>query len=84
MQFTVLPPKLNNALCIFTKMARPLAQTTSSLKVEVLMYLNNLLIQAMKWSVCKVHRGLTLKQANQMGFLFNLAKSHLTPIQTVS
>ena len=78
-QFRVLPFGLNIAPRIFTKLLQPLHSKLTSLGVHLLMYLDDWLIMAPSRSQCEEMVQTTLRVGEEMGLLFNLPKSHLTP-----
>lgn len=58
-------------------------QALSHRGFKALLYLNDWLIQASDYQQCKAHKDLILHISCKSGFLFNLAKSHLTPTQMI-
>lgn len=78
-QFRVLPFGLNIAPRVFTKVLQPLHTKLTTLGVHVLMYLDDRLIMAPSKQECETMVRTTLRVGEEMGLLFNKAKSHLTP-----
>ena len=78
-QFRVLPFGLNIAPRIFSKMMRPVHITLALKGVNLLMYLDDWLVFAPSAEECSWMVEETLSVGSEMGLLFNLPKSHLTP-----
>lgn len=60
-----------------------LTQALSHWGMEVLIYLDDWLIEALYHLQIRAHRDLTLPFAWERGFLFIHAESHLTPTQMI-
>ena len=82
-QFKVMPFGLNIAPRIFTKILQPIHAKLSSLGVHVLMYLDDWLLMAPSKAECDWMVQTTLRVGEEMGLLFNKAKSHLSPTTTL-
>ena len=83
LQFRVLPFGINLAPRVFTKILRPIHSMLASKGVTLLMYLDDWLVYAPSRSQCEAMVKTTLNVGAQMGLAFNLAKSHLTPTQSI-
>ena len=80
-QFTCLPFSLRSSPRIFTKVLKPLLVYLRALGVQLLVYLDNILIMAATPELCLEHTQLTWQLLTDLGFLGNLKKSVLTPKQ---
>ena len=78
-QFCVLPFGLNIAPRVFSKILQPVHSRLANLGVQIMMYLDDWLIMAPSSQQCEAMVRTTLRVGQEMGLLFNLAKSHLTP-----
>ena len=78
-QFRVLPFGLNIAPRIFSKMMKPVHVALARKGVHLLMYLDDWLVFAPSSEACAWMVEETLSVGAEMGLLFNLPKSHLSP-----
>ena len=78
-QFRVLPFGLNIAPRIFSKMMHPVHVALAQKGVNLLMYLDDWLVFAPSSEECAWMVEETLSVGAEMGLLFNLPKSHLSP-----
>ena len=83
LQFRVMPYGLNVAPRIFTKVTRELAVRLVEAGVSVLLYLDDWLLQADSREEAVFYTDVALRISQEMGFAFNLPKSHLTPTQSI-
>lgn len=77
LQFTAVLFGLNIAPPVLTKIMKPMAHALSHLRIKILMYFDNWVIQAQDCLHCDIHQGPTLSLACKRGLLINLTKSHL-------
>ena len=79
----MLPFGINLAPRVFTKILRPVHSMLAAKGVNLLMYLDDWLVYAPSQHQCETMVQTTLEVGARMGLAFNLAKSQLTPTQSI-
>ena len=78
-QFTVLPFGLCTAPYVFTKLTRPVVQFLCNLGINIVIYLDDMLISAMSQDSLRCHLATVLWLLVSLGFIINVPKSVLGP-----
>ena len=82
-QFKVLPFGLSLAPLIFTKVLKPLLRWARRKGIRISAYLDDLIIAAATKEKSRMATEMVLHKLKSLGFLTKLAKSSLTPSQTL-
>ena len=80
-QFTCLPQGLSPAPRIFTMLMKVVLKFLRKLSVKIAAWIDDFILAASSASLVSSHASLTLKTFEDLGFVPNLEKSHLKPVQ---
>lgn len=80
-QFTCLPQGLSPSPRIFTMLMRVVLRFLRSLSVKIAAWIDDFILAANSASLVSDHASLTLRTFKDLGFLPNIEKSHLKPVQ---
>ena len=80
-QYVCLPQGLTSSPRIFTKVVRAVLTYLRSFAVRIAAWLDDFLISAGSADLASSQASLTVKTFEELGFIPNLAKSHLVPVQ---
>ena len=82
-EFACLPFGLASAPRTFTKIMKPVVATLRNLGIRLIIYLDDLLILADSEQAARLHLATAMNLLESLGFIINLKKSVLTPVQTI-
>ena len=80
-QFTCLPQGLSPSPRIFTMLMRVVLKFLRSLSVKIAAWIDDFILAANSASLVSEHASLTLRTFKDLGFIPNIEKSHLKPVQ---
>ena len=80
-QFTCLPQGLSPAPRIFTMLMKVVLKYLRTLSVKIAAWIDDFILAARSASLVSSHAALTLRTFEELGFVPNLEKSHLIPVQ---
>ena len=80
-QFTCLPQGLSPAPRIFTMLMKVVLKYLRTLAVKIAAWLDDFILAASSASLVSSHATLTLRTFEELGFVPNIEKSHLKPVQ---
>ena len=80
-QFTCLPQGLSSSPRVFTMLMRVVMKFLRSLSVKIAAWIDDFILAAKSASLVSSHASLTLRTFEELGFVPNIGKSHLTPVQ---
>ena len=80
-QFTCLPQGLSSSPRVFTMLMRVVMKFLRSLSVKIAAWIDDFLLAARSAALVSSHASLTLHTFEELGFIPNIEKSHLTPVQ---
>ena len=80
-QFTCLPQGLSPAPRIFTMLMKVVLKFLRTLSVKIAAWIDDFILAASSASLVSSHAALTLRTFEELGFVPNLEKSHLKPVQ---
>ena len=80
-QFTCLPQGLSPAPRIFTMIMKVVLKFLRTLSVKIAAWIDDFILAASSASLVSSHAALTLQTFEDLGFVPNLEKSHLKPVQ---
>ena len=83
-QFTCLPQGLSSSPRVFTMLMRVVLKFLRSLSVKIAAWIDDFIIAAGSASLVSSHASLTINTFKELGFLPNIGKSHLTPVQRLA
>ena len=79
--FAVLPFGLSTACYVFTKLLRPLVKRWRSLGLRVIVYIDDGICAAGSHSKCLEYKELVVSDLGKAGFVLNIPKSQLEPLE---
>ena len=82
-QFTCLPQGLTSAPRIFTKVMKAVLSYLRSFAIKIAAWLDDFLLAAKSAELLKEHSSFTLSTLQELGFVPNLEKSQLVPVQRI-
>ena len=82
-QFTCLPQGLSSAPRIFTKVMRIVMSFLRSRGIRIAAWIDDFFIAASSQFLCQEHTFRTVRTFQELGFLPNVEKSQLTPVQRI-
>ena len=82
-QFTCLPQGLSSAPRIFTKVMRCVLSYLRCRGIRIAAWIDDFLISSSSLSLCREHTSRTIRTFEELGFLPNIGKSQLTPVQRI-
>ena len=82
-QFTCLPQGLTSAPRIFTKVMKAVLSYLRSFAIKIAAWLDDFLLAASSAELLKEHSSFTLSTLQELGFVPNLEKSQLVPVQRI-
>ena len=82
-QFKVLPFGLCTAPYMFTKLTKPLVQFLRKVGIQILVYLNDLLLSMQSKQQLLEHLSTVIWLLTSLGFITNVPKSVLTPSKQI-
>ena len=82
-QFTCLPQGLTSAPRIFTKVMKAVLSYLRSFAIKIAAWLDDFLLAASKADLAKEQSSFTLRTLKELGFVPNLEKSQLVPVQRI-
>ena len=82
-QFTCLPQGLTSAPRIFTKVMKTVLSYLRSFAIKIAAWLDDFLLAAKSADLAKEHTSFTLSTLKELGFVPNLEKSQLVPVQKI-
>ena len=82
-QFTCLPQGLSSAPRIFTKVMRVVLSHLRCRGVRIAAWIDDFLIAARSRELCQEHAFLTVRTFEELGFVPNMEKSQLVPVQKI-
>ena len=80
-QFTCLPQGLSSSPRVFTMLMRVVMRFLRSLSVKIAAWIDDFILAARTAELASSHAALTLRTFEDLGFLPNIGKSQLTPVQ---
>ena len=80
-QFTCMPQGLHSAPRIFTKVMRVVLSFLRGRGIRIAAWIDDFFIASSSHALCREHTFLTFRTFEELGFLPNVAKSHLVPTQ---
>ena len=80
-QFTRLPQGLSSSPRVFTMLMRVVLKFLRSLSVKIAAWIDDFILAASSAELVSDHASLTLNTFKELGFLPNIGKSHLKPVQ---
>ena len=80
-QFTCLPQGLSSSPRVFTMLMRVVMKFLRSLSVKIAAWIDDFILAAKSYELASSHAALTLQTFRELGFIPNIGKSHLTPVQ---
>ena len=81
--FCVLPFGLSTACYVFTKLLRPLVKRWRSMGLRAIVYIDDGICASNSESEAVLARDLVVSDLNKAGFVLNVSKSHLEPVQII-
>lgn len=82
-QFTCLPQGLSSAPRVFTKVMRCVMSFLRSRGIRIAAWIDDFLITSSSSMLCLEHASRTVRTFEELGFLPNVGKSQLTPVQRI-
>ena len=82
-QFTCLPQGLTSSPRIFTKIMRVVLTYFRSFAIKIAAWLDDFLVAASSAALASTQASFITKKLEQLGFVPNLAKSQLVPVQRI-
>ena len=82
-QFTCLPQGLTSSPRIFTKVMKVVLTHLRSLSIKISAWLDDFLLVACSAKLVSEQASITLRTFEELGFVPNLAKSQLVPVQRI-
>ena len=82
-QFTCLPQGLTSAPRIFTKVMKAVLSYLRSFAIKIAAWLDDFLLAASSAELVKEQASFTLRSLKELGFVPNLEKSQLVPVQRI-
>ena len=82
-QFTCLPQGLTSSPRIFTKIMRVVLSYFRSFSIKIAAWLDDFLVAASSASLASSQASFIIEKLEQLGFVPNLAKSQLVPVQRI-
>lgn len=82
-EFACLPFGLASAPRTFTKIMKPVVATLRNLGIRLIIYLDDLLILADSEQTARLHLATAMNLLESLGFIINLKKSVLAPVQRI-
>ena len=82
-QFTCLPQGLTSSPRIFTKVMQVVLTHLRSFSIKIAAWLDDFLLAACSAKLASEQASLTLRTFEELGFVPNLAKSQLVPVQRI-
>ena len=83
-QFTCLPQGLSSSPRVFTMIMRVVLTFLRSRSVKIAAWIDDFLLSAGSAQLASSHASFTIQTFRELGFLPNIAKSQLTPVQRMS
>ena len=83
-QFTCLPQGLSSSPRVFTMLMRVVLKFLRTHSVKIAAWIDDFILAASSASLVSSHASLTLRTFEELGFLPNFGKSHLTPVQRLA
>ena len=80
-QFRALPFGLSSAPYVFTKLLKPVVSTLRKLGIRIILYLDDMLIMSRSKEETRRNLATTVELLIALGFIVNLKKSVLSPVQ---
>ena len=83
-QFTCLPQGLSSSPRVFTMLVRVVLKFLRSHSVKIAAWIDDFILAASSSALVASHASLSIRTFRDLGFLPNIAKSHLTPVQRLN
>ena len=80
--FKVLPFGLFSACYVFTKLLRPLVKRWRGMGIKAIVYIDDGACATASRHKCIEHRDIVVSDLKQAGFVLNIPKCNLDPMQT--
>ena len=83
-QFTCLPQGLSSSPRVFTMLMRVVLTFLRTHSVKIAAWIDDFILAASSPALAASHASFTIRTFEELGFLPNIAKSHLKPVQRLS
>ena len=83
-QFTCLPQGLSSSPRIFTMLVRVVLKHLRSLSIKIAAWIDDYILAAGSADLASSHASLSLRTFKELGFLPNIVKSQLVPVQRLN